>query len=86
MPKFTWYEMKSFLENYLYSAKNSNIVKASFFLVDCVMNALMRIIVYLKTALPNKSCDNGLCWDYLENTIVNFLQAANVSIIYVILV
>lgn len=82
MPKFTWQEMKSFLENYLNSAKNSNIVEASFFLIDCVMNALMRIIVYLKTAVQNEPCNNELCWDYLENTIVNFLHAVNVSIIY----
>ncbi|VVC27145.1 Hypothetical protein CINCED_3A011748 [Cinara cedri] len=76
MPKFTLHEMKSFIANYLNSAKQPNIQVASFFLFDSVMNALMRIIVYMKTA--NRS-DNECSWNYVENTIVNFLDAVNTS-------
>lgn len=84
MPKFTLHETKSFMANYLSSAKVQNVFEASFFLLDCVMNALMRIIVYLKTAVQNDPFGNECAWDYLENTIINFLDALNVCIINLI--
>lgn len=82
MPKFTLFEMKSFLANYLCSAKIPNIFEASFFLFDCVMNALMRIIVYLKISVQKDPFSNECAWDYLENTIINFIDAVNVCIMY----
>lgn len=82
MPKFTLFEMKSFLANYLSSAKIQNIFEASFFLFDCVMNAFMRIIVYLKISNQHDPYDNECAWDYLENAIVNFVDAVNVRIMY----
>lgn len=81
MPKFTLFEMKSFLANYLSSARTENIFEASFFLFDCVMNALMRIIVYLKLFTQANPSNSQSSWDYLDNTIVNFLDAVNVCII-----
>jgi len=84
MPKFTSLEMKNFVTNYLSSAKAENITDASFFLMDCVMNAFMRIIVYLKTATQNDPCSDNNSWNYLKNTMVNFLENVNVCIIYVI--
>lgn len=77
MPKFTLHEIKSFIANYLSSAKAQNIFDATFFLFDSVMNALMRIIVFVKTA---KQDGNECHWDYVENAIVNFLDAVNVCI------
>lgn len=84
MPKFTLHEMKSFLANYLSSAKIQTIFDASFFLMDSVMNAIMRIIVYLKTAVQHDPFANECAWDYLENFIINFLDSVNVCIIYLI--
>jgi len=82
MPKFTPYEMGSFIANYLSSAKPPDYVDASFYLLDCVMNAVMRIIVYLKTAVQNKPCNNQCEWDYIRRVVFDFFNAANVSIIY----
>jgi len=82
MPKFTLHEMKSFIANYLNSAKPPNVVDASFFLLESVMNSVMRIIVYLKTGIQNEPYDNQCAWAFVENTIVNFLDAVNVSITY----
>lgn len=79
MPKFTLHEMKSFIANYLSSAKPPNMIDASFFLLESVMNSIMRIIVYLKTAVQNEPYDNQCAWAYVENTIVNFLDAVNTS-------
>lgn len=83
MPKFTVHETKSFIANYLCSAKIQNIHDASFFLIDCVMNAIMRVIVYMKTAAQ----DGEQCsWDYVENALVNFFDAVNVCIISIIII
>lgn len=82
MPRFTLHEMKSFIANYLSSAQPPNTVDASCFLIDIVMNSIMRIIVYLKTAVQNEPYNNQRAWDYVENTYVNFLDALNVCIIY----
>lgn len=83
LPKFTVFETKSFIANYLCSAKPSNIQDASFFLIDCVMNALMRIIVYMKIA---SQTGDQCSWDYVENTIVNFFDAVNVCIISIVII
>lgn len=82
-PKFTLQEMKSFVANYLFSAKVENVSEASFFFLDCVMNAFMRIIVYLKTTVHKPDSDECAAWDYVANTIVNFLDAANVCMVYI---
>lgn len=77
------HEMKSFVVNYLHSTNAENINEASFFLMDCVMSAFMRVIVYLKTAMQNEPYNDECAWDYLGNAIVNFLDAVNVRLIYV---
>lgn len=76
--------MKSFVANYLSSAKAENITDASFFLMDCVMNAFMRIIVYLKTAVQNDPYNDECAWDYLTNTIVKFIDTVQVRMNFVI--
>jgi len=81
MPKFTLHEMKSFIANYLSSAKPSNIVDASFFLLECVANSVMRIVVYLKTAMRVEPFENRGAWAYAEHIMINFLDALNVSIV-----
>lgn len=80
MPKFTLHEMKSFMANYLNSAKDPDILDASLFIVESAINAFMRIIVYLKTAIVNEPYNIELAWNYLENTIINFLDVLNVCI------
>lgn len=80
MPKFTLHEMKSFVANYLNSAKDPDILDASLFIVESAINAFMRIIVYLKTAIVNEPYNIELAWNYLENTIINFLDVLNVCI------
>lgn len=74
------YEMQKFIENYFDKAQNTDIQDAAFFLFDCVLNAFMRIIVYMKTAIQNNLSNNIKAWDYLDNAIVNFLDCANVCI------
>jgi len=81
MPRFTLHEMKSFIENYLSSAKPPNIVDASFFLLECVANAVMRIIVYLKTAMRVEPYENRGAWGYAEHLMLRFIDALNVSIV-----
>ncbi|CAH1731132.1 uncharacterized protein LOC114130279 isoform X2 [Aphis gossypii] len=79
MPKFTPHEIRNFIANYLSSAKPPDFVEASFYLLDCVMNAVMRIIVYLKTAVQNKPCNNQCEWDYIQRVVFDFFNAANES-------
>ncbi|XP_015378604.1 PREDICTED: uncharacterized protein LOC107172821 [Diuraphis noxia] len=79
MPKFTLHEMESFIANYLSSAKPPNILDASFFLLECVVNSVMRIVVYLKTAMRVDPSENRGAWAYLEHILSNFLEAVNNS-------
>ncbi|XP_025196284.1 uncharacterized protein LOC112595343 [Melanaphis sacchari] len=79
LPKFTQYEINSFVTNYLSSAKPENIVDASFFLLDCVINSLMRIIVYLKTAIRKEPFNNTCERHYLSRVIFEFLSVINVT-------
>lgn len=81
MPRFTLHEMKSFIANYLSSAKPPNIVDASFFLLECVVNAVMRIVVYLKTAMRVEPFENQEAWSYVEHLMLRFIDALNVSIV-----
>jgi len=78
MPKFTMHEVKCFVANYLSSAKIENIIEASFFLLDCVMNAVMRIIVYVKTTVQKPYSDE-CAWDYVGGLVNNFLDTVNAS-------
>lgn len=78
MPKFTLHEMKSFVANYTSSAKDADILDASLFMLESSINAFMRIIVYLKTALQKEQFNKKLAWDYLGNTIINFFDVLNV--------
>lgn len=80
-PKFTLREVKCFVTHYMISAKPENVIEASYFFLGCVMNAFMRIIVYLKTAVLNK-----YAWDYLGNAIENFLDTLNVCILSIIII
>lgn len=79
MPRFTLFEMQRFITNYFYTVQNTNIKDTIFFLFECVLNAFMRIIVYMKTAIQNDPYNDTKAWDYLDNAIVNFLDCANVS-------
>lgn len=73
-------EMKSFIIHYLNSTNDTNILEASLFLWDCVMNACMRIIVHLKIGVQNDPKEDECAWKYLDNNLVNFIDATNVSI------
>jgi hypothetical protein len=75
------HEVKCFVANYLSSAKIENIIEASFFLLDCVMNAVMRIIVYVKTTVQKPYSDE-CAWDYVGGLVNNFLDTVNVCMIY----
>ncbi|XP_050530011.1 uncharacterized protein LOC126899296 isoform X2 [Daktulosphaira vitifoliae] len=79
LPRCTLHEMKSFVANYLSSAKLENILEATIFLLSCIVSAFMRIIVYLKTAIQNEPYNNECSWDYLENAVINFLEVLNTS-------
>lgn len=82
MPRCTLHEIKSFVANYLSSAKPNNILEATIFLLDCIVSAFMRIIVYLKTAVQNEPYNDECSWDYLESAVINFLEVLNVSCFY----
>lgn len=77
MPTLTLFELKRFVTNYICSSNFNELIEGSYFLLDCVMNAFMRIIVYLKTTKTNENS-----WDYLENAIVNFIGTFSVCILF----
>lgn len=79
MPRLAFQELKSFVTNYLYPAKSKDLIEASYFFLDCVMNAFMRIIMYIKTKNVNESS-----WDYLDHAILNFLSIVQVCILLVL--
>lgn len=71
-------EMKHFINHYLSSSNDTTILEASLFLWDCVMSAVMRTIVYMKTAVHHDSKAAECAWKYLDNHLVNFIDATNV--------
>ncbi|XP_050426434.1 uncharacterized protein LOC126836822 [Adelges cooleyi] len=77
LPRCTLSEMKYFIDNYFSTADESKRPEATSFLLDSVISAFMRIVVFLKTAENNDPEVQKCTWDCLENSVVNFLDLVN---------